>query len=1618
MHRVPHVAAAVLSLALNVSVGSSRPISLGTRVERTNTRLHPALKRGTLFLSCANEFASISPCGVSRTMTPNSSATRTFTITNDSGPGPLSFTIACAKSGVMTSCSVSPSSVSLRVGVSTNVTVTYGVGAAAGSGTGSITVTGPGADFGASINVTVPTYSVAVSPKNGTAVVPAQHPYTQNFTVQNTGSASETYYLRQSCGSHLSCILNTTRVSLASGASTFVPMTITPGTGGVVETASLHATDSAYATATDSGFVRVSTPFLVVSTAAMNNDDQDMQLCAAACFAATYAQSTAPYYSLGQPRSVTLVYHGDRVAVRPFIEADVSLGPGAPAIQQFWLQAKVKWGTDWSPVTFLNGEQVLHFAGDGTQQVRLAGQFDASANPTRMYPLEIIVTAQYATSTEQYVDSTLKLMIVNERQSAIGSGWAVAGVQHLYPQSDGSALITDGTGSALYFATCGTGCFTAPQGDFSKLIASGSDTSIVYTRTYSDSSKVIFNYLGREVATTDRTGHGVVLSYDTAGRLVEISDPFRGLPGNPVYTVLRYDANGLSQIQEPNGENVSGAGRLTTVTVASDRTLRSIQDPDLLATSFTYDSALRLSAVIDRRGDTTSYQYDTTGSWKLAAIVGPTIQVDNGSGGTTAARPTAKFSPWQTKSLPAGSTSVTPKTPVATVDVSATITDPGQHSTVINVDRWGQPIKITDAVGGVTTIVRTGIFATATTYPSGAVDSARYTSDGLLVWQHLAGRDSTRWAYGSGFATPDSIWGPNQTARRMFLDSKGNITRVRMASSPGDTIAFYPDEWGRDTLVVDPLGHSTHYHFETTFGNVDSTLSPGGRYVATRFDQFGRDSITLGYGRSPTLALYDSMNRVRKVYAGAGADTVFLSYDPLFAVRVKDAKGQVYRDSVNALGWTTRVYDPADTLNSSVSYRYNADGQVTSVTNRRGQSLKMTYDGLHRLLSKNGDNVTADNYAYSTDQRVTVGWNSVSRDSMFTGSLGWTDSVVTILNGKRFRIWYRPTTTQLLDSMDIATTAGVAFHGTKFVWNMQTGVLSTARVNGETVNFGYDNEQKRDTTQWMVPDLARYDDYTSIHHRYQSSFSANQVDSAFYRGYHYDPLGRVDQVWTKAPSGINVAAFDFDSLGRLSSQNQSICGAIWGPTSDDGMRCAVGTVVGTPEEHAYDVAGNDTLYTPFSGTAIDATYAVGNRLLTFGTTQYTTDLDGNIVRKFDGARDIRYAWTADNRLAGDTVAGNGQVLEYDYNAFGQLVRRRRNGADDRYFLWDGDQLLAELDGALSRILAQYAYLPTTGQPLAIWRIFPGTAEYYLQDQLGSVTGLINGAAGVSQKLVYDSRGNLIPGQSIIDPSLGDRNRLRWKGLVWEGDSTQLYYVRERWYDPQAGRFMSEDPIGLAGGMNFYVYASGDPINGNDPSGLDADCCMDPVVVIGHPHDVIGPWDCPADAADMCADLFGSSSPVALAFWHAHNRQGGGGPRGRSGRGTGTKGQNACPTPPPHPSAADGGDVDANIQFLQNWSLISPATRLWTWANFVSSDGIWGFKSGSPAAEHNPNHWQDYQRFGNFNYGATGRTVGIPTAVLKFAANMLDLLRNHRPDEAQDQMDIENGARYANNFCHQ
>ncbi len=97
--------------------------------------------------------------------------------------------------------------------------------------------------------------------------------------------------------------------------------------------------------------------------------------------------------------------------------------------------------------------------------------------------------------------------------------------------------------------------------------------------------------------------------------------------------------------------------------------------------------------------------------------------------------------------------------------------------------------------------------------------------------------------------------------------------------------------------------------------------------------------------------------------------------------------------------------------------------------------------------------------------------------------------------------------------------------------------------------------------------------------------------------------------------------------------------------------------------------------------------------------------------------------------------------------------------------------------------------------------------------------------GTSQ-LIFDDQGNIVWQADTLSFGSLDVNidllpdHFRFPGQLFDAE-TGLHYNWHRYYDPEAGRYISTDPIGLAGGINLYAYVGNDPVNAVDPWGLSA-----------------------------------------------------------------------------------------------------------------------------------------------------------------------------------------------------
>jgi len=608
----------------------------------------------------------------------------------------------------------------------------------------------------------------------------------------------------------------------------------------------------------------------------------------------------------------------------------------------------------------------------------------------------------------------------------------------------------------------------------------------------------------------------------------------------------------------------------------------------------------------------------------------------------------------------------------------------------------------------------------------------------------------------------------------------------------------------------DPLGHITRYHYDASFGNQDSVLAPGNRFSRIRFDQCGRDSASSGTSTPWRRKIYDVLNRLVQFYDGVNANPTTYGFDKLFLTRVQDPKGQVYRFAYNALGLVTQRFDPADTLNRYDSYRYDRDGLTVGWTNRRGQPLSLSYDALHRLTAKSGTNTVADSFAYSLEGRRVVSWNTVARDTMHSspGNM-WTDTTVTRIAGRRFQLLNFINNIGQLDSLTINSDTHIAFVTRTAWYNPKTQAIDSLGLNGAHIKFTVNADGRRTgVTLPTTPVVTLCRKTTTIHTVQDDTLSPGPLGANLTRRYGYDDLGRM---WYDVNSAADKwIKFVYDGLSRLDSADyrSKFFGNNCSVDGDNGWLCD--NLISSRDSlktYSYDAVGNRT---DNSGT-----YATGNRVLTFAGFTFEHDLDGNVTRKYGNGQDVRYYWSAEGLL--DSVVAGTVRIGYAYDPRGQLVRKRVNGVDKRFFLWHGDHLVAELDSATQKRIGEYAYYPGVDKPMALVTgdTTPVLTRFFRQDQLGNVTSVISDSS-VNQKVTYD-----LWGQQWITGTVADTNRLRWKGLLWEGDSTRLYYMRARWYDPSSGRFFSEDPMGIGAAINLYAFSGSNPVSGRDPSGLGA-----------------------------------------------------------------------------------------------------------------------------------------------------------------------------------------------------
>src|SRR5262249_19948132 len=289
--------------------------------------------------------------------------------------------------------------------------------------------------------------------------------------------------------------------------------------------------------------------------------------------------------------------------------------------------------------------------------------------------------------------------------------------------------------------------------------------------------------------------------------------------------------------------------------------------------------------------------------------------------------------------------------------------------------------------------------------------------------------------------------------------------------------------------------------------------------------------------------------------------------------------------------------------------------------------------------------------------------------------------------------------------------------------------------------------------------------------------------------YGYDILSRRTNLGR--PNGVTTS-YAWDQVDRLSRLTHTNAGGValedfqYGYNLDDEI-----TSINS-------LASASKLPTGKTATAADA----ANRISQFGNASYGFDSIGQTTTKTDGNGTTRYNWDARGRLTGVTLP-NQQTVNYGYDALGRRASRTAGSTTTR-FLYDGSDVV--LDRAGSDV-TDYLHGAAVDEHLRQGSVSAG--QYFLQDHIASTAALTNTSGGGLERKSYEPFGG---------GGTGSLNRSYYHGRG-EEPTTNLLHYRNREYDAEQGRFLTEDPAGLSAGLNRYSYVANDPLGFNDPFGL-------------------------------------------------------------------------------------------------------------------------------------------------------------------------------------------------------
>ena len=711
-------------------------------------------------------------------------------------------------------------------------------------------------------------------------------------------------------------------------------------------------------------------------------------------------------------------------------------------------------------------------------------------------------------------------------------------------------------------------------------------------------------------------------------------------------------------------------------------------------------------------------------------------------------------------------------------------TDPLGNSTLYRYDRWGNCTDSSDPCGGSVSAVYPGKGnlrnrPVSVTTPDGGTWEFGYDRSGNLVSRTNPEGAVTRMTYRNGAVA--SVKDPYGVVTRLAYDRFHNLTEA--SDSRGNTSLYGYDLLGRCVSVTNPKGAVQKREYD-----------PVGRVV--RVLDFDGNDIRLSYDGIDNLTEYrDNVQHVEYGYSGMWKLTrrrdhrgvVNFRYDREERLhRVTNERLQSYEFALDAVGNVTaeKGFDGAVR-----HYLRDRGGRVVRETLPSGTEREYGYDACSRVTRVSYP--TADDpdqtYAYGLSGRLVQASRGESTVEFAYNSLGLPTRETA--DGNTILRTYDHTGRILtLDS-----TAGASLRYTRNGYGELEGFTATGGSDADGTG-SWESAHRHDTLGFEVERI---------------------LPGGVVRSFAYDDIGRLVDARTRKDSRTrHMRRYRWGVADRLLSVEDSRRGETRYSYTPTGQLERAEYPDGREQWRKSDQTGN--LY-PDPDMKLRR-YLGGGRLEQDGEWHCEYDADGNLTERYlgtgrwlDGKKDRwRYRWNADGSLA-KVVRPDKREVEFTYDALGRRLSKSFGTTVTRW-VWNGNVPLHQWKRRREySVMGNRWRTDTERCDMTVWlfdeesfvpvaMIKEGRSYSILTDQLGTPTEAYDAEGNEVWSRVLDMDGNVIEetGNKGMVPFL-------FQGQYYDRE-TGLAYNRFRYYSPKMGMYVSQDPIGLAGGiLNLYGY---------------------------------------------------------------------------------------------------------------------------------------------------------------------------------------------------------------------